>query len=46
MLANKDFYLGGYGFGDYKVGNQVQIPGTSGRYATGILGGRCPQPRA
>jgi hypothetical protein len=38
MLANKDFYLGGYGLSDFKVGNQVQVPGTSGRYATGILG--------
>lgn len=38
MLAHHDFYLGGYGLGDYKVGNHVQIPGTSGRFATGILG--------
>ena len=37
MLANNDFYLGGYGFGDFKVANQ-QIPTTSGRLATGILG--------
>jgi hypothetical protein len=38
MLANQDFYLGGYGVTDFKVGNQEQIPGTSGRFATGILG--------
>jgi hypothetical protein len=38
MLKNKDFYLGGYGFGDNKLLNEYQIPGTSGRYATGILG--------
>ncbi|TMA38547.1 MAG: hypothetical protein E6J79_06435 [Deltaproteobacteria bacterium] len=37
MLANDDFYLGGYGFGDFKAANQVQIPTTSGRFATGIL---------
>ena len=37
MLKNKDFYLGGYGFGDDKVLNKYQIPATSGRYATGIL---------
>lgn len=37
MLANDDFYLGGYGFGDFKIANQVQIPGTFGRFATGIL---------
>src|SRR3954454_2254663 len=38
MLAGKSFYLGGYGFSDFKVANRKQIPGTSGRYATGILG--------
>jgi hypothetical protein len=38
MLANKDFYLGGYGFGDDKIANKFQIPSTVGRYATGILG--------
>lgn len=38
MLAARDFYLGGYGFGDYKVANQVQVPGTAGRSATGVLG--------
>ncbi|MFL6238277.1 MAG: hypothetical protein ACJ735_02110 [Actinomycetes bacterium] len=38
MLATKSFYLGGYGFSDFKAGNKVQLPGTSGRFATGILG--------
>jgi hypothetical protein len=38
MLAKHDFYLGGYGLGDFKAGNDVQVPGTSGRYATGQLG--------
>ena len=38
MLANNDFYLGGYGFSDFKAGNAVQLPSTSGRFATGILG--------
>ncbi len=38
MLKNKDFYLGGYGFGDDKIANKFQIPSTVGRYATGILG--------
>jgi hypothetical protein len=38
MLRNRDFYLGGYGFGDDKIGNNLQIPGTHGRFATGILG--------
>jgi hypothetical protein len=38
MLANHDFYLGGYGFSDFKVGNAVQLPSTSGRAADGILG--------
>lgn len=38
MLANKDFYLGGYGFGDDKIANKYQVPSTVGRYATGILG--------
>jgi hypothetical protein len=38
MLANHDFYLGGYGFSDFKVGNQVQLPSTSGRAADGVLG--------
>jgi hypothetical protein len=37
MLKNKDFYLGGYGFGDNKILNKYQIPDTSGRFATGIL---------
>lgn len=38
MLANDDFYLGGYGFSDFKAGNAVQVPSTAGRFATGILG--------
>jgi hypothetical protein len=38
MLASKSFYLGGYGFSDFKVANRAQVPGTVGRYATGILG--------
>jgi hypothetical protein len=38
MLKNKDFYLGGYGFGDDKIANKFQIPSTVGRYATGHLG--------
>jgi hypothetical protein len=38
MWANNDFYLGGYGFSDFKVANQVQIPQTTGRAADGILG--------
>lgn len=38
MLAGNAFYLGGYGFSDYKLANQVQAPTTSGRFATGILG--------
>ncbi|MDQ1683957.1 MAG: hypothetical protein QOC82_694 [Frankiaceae bacterium] len=38
MLANHDFYLGGYGFSDFKVGNQVQLPSTEGRWADGVLG--------
>jgi hypothetical protein len=38
MLANKDFYLGGYGFGDDKIATKFQIPDTVGRYAKGILG--------
>jgi hypothetical protein len=42
MLAGKDFYLGGYGFGDGKVGNVVGVPGVTdalgNRFATGILG--------
>ena len=38
MLAGNAFYLGGYGFSDFKVANKVQIPTTVGRYATGILG--------
>jgi hypothetical protein len=37
MLKNKDFYLGGYGFGDDKIANKYQIPSTVGRYATGHL---------
>ncbi|HWC35950.1 MAG TPA: hypothetical protein VG650_14130 [Mycobacteriales bacterium] len=38
MMKNKDFYLGGYGFGDDKIANRFQVPSTVGRYATGILG--------
>ncbi|MDQ1748875.1 MAG: hypothetical protein QOD07_3138 [Frankiaceae bacterium] len=38
MLANHDFYLGGYGFSDFKAGNAVQLPSTSGRAADGVLG--------
>jgi hypothetical protein len=43
MLANNDFYLGGFGFGDAKVGNQISLPqpvvdAIGQRYATGILG--------
>jgi len=38
MLAGKDFYLGGYGFSDFKAGNAVQIPSTEGRFADGVLG--------
>jgi hypothetical protein len=38
MLANHDFYLGGYGFSDFKAGNTVQIPSTAGRFADGVLG--------
>jgi hypothetical protein len=42
MLANNDFYLGGYGFGDGKAFNKIAIPGADvlvdQRYATGILG--------
>jgi hypothetical protein len=45
MLANDDFYLGGYGFSSTKVANQVALPeqvagaaGLEPRFATGILG--------
>ena len=39
MLANDDFYLGGYGFGSGHVGNVTAVPSvTGGRFATGILG--------
>lgn len=38
MLDSGQFYLGGYGVTDFKVGNEIQIPSTSGRNATGILG--------
>jgi hypothetical protein len=42
MLANHDFFLGGYGFGSGKVANQVAVPVVTDRlgdrYATGILG--------
>ena len=39
MLANQDFYLGGYGFASGHPGNVTALPSaTGGRYATGILG--------
>ena len=42
MLANNDFFLGGYGFGSGRPGNVVNVPGASdalgNRYATGVLG--------
>lgn len=39
MLANHDFYLGGYGFASGHPGNVTALPSvTGGRYATGILG--------
>jgi hypothetical protein len=42
MLANNDFFLGGYGFGSGRPGNVVNVPGASdalgNRFATGILG--------
>lgn len=38
MLDSGQFYLGGYGITDFKVGNEIQIPSTSGRNATGVLG--------
>jgi hypothetical protein len=39
MLANSDFYLGGFGFGSGHPGNVTALPSVSGgRYATGILG--------
>jgi hypothetical protein len=42
MLANNDFFLGGYGFSSGRPGNVVNVPGASdalgNRYATGILG--------
>jgi hypothetical protein len=39
MLANDDFYLGGYGFASGHPGNVTALPSaTGGRFATGILG--------
>jgi hypothetical protein len=39
MLANKDFYLGGYGFASGHPGNVTALPAVTGnRFATGILG--------
>lgn len=42
MLANDDFFLGGYGFSSGRPGNAVNTPGLSdalgNRFATGILG--------
>jgi hypothetical protein len=42
MLANNDFFLGGYGFSSGRPGNAVNVPGASdalgNRFATGILG--------
>jgi hypothetical protein len=39
MLANHDFYLGGYGFGSGHLANVNALPAVTGnRYATGILG--------
>jgi hypothetical protein len=39
MLANQDFYLGGYGFASGHPGNVTALPSvTGGRFATGILG--------
>ena len=39
MLANDDFYLGGYGFASGHVGNVTAVPAVIGdRFATGILG--------
>jgi hypothetical protein len=41
MLAGGQFHLGGYGFADGKVGNQVAVPGLTDsleRSADGILG--------
>jgi len=42
MLANHDFFLGGYGFGSGRVGNVVAVPGATdalgNRYAVGVLG--------
>jgi hypothetical protein len=39
MLANQDFYLGGYGFASGHPGNITALPSaTGGRFATGILG--------
>src|SRR3954453_4867938 len=42
MLANDDFFLGGYGFRSGRPGNAVNVPGASdalgNRFATGILG--------
>src|SRR4051794_23890836 len=42
MIANNDFFLGGYGFASGRPGNAVDVPVFSdalgNRYATGILG--------
>jgi hypothetical protein len=39
MLANNDFYLGGYGFSSGHPGNVTALPSATGaRFATGILG--------
>jgi hypothetical protein len=39
MLANEDFYLGGYGFASGHPGNVTALPSPlGGRFATGILG--------
>jgi hypothetical protein len=42
MLAGRDFFLGGYGFGSGRVANVVEVPEASdalgNRFATGILG--------
>ncbi len=39
MLANDDFYMGGYGFASGHPGNVTALPSvTGGRFATGVLG--------